>query len=1037
MRISAIAIVLAFSMSSAALPAVEEVTVTVRVRTTEGRAIPQSYVALVPIWRPSSRPLIEEIAAKGSSVFRVPAGTYQVIAGAKGFAISSTEPTKVTEKSGRSLDVELNPLVTARGTMMDNEGRPIVGGHVSSIHGAIPAPLGRLSELAVRHLAADWRAKPDEHGHWTLMVPEGTVPLLFEAPGAAAEWRIHSTIDNLPLHVSLSTGASLTVTTDRVDPNMIVTLSREDSDSQKRIFENEQARVWAEWSRTTELTWTSLPPGTYAIYAKYPAPYYFMQSAVKLATVILEPEDHGTMKVTLPAAREPASSASLFLRGASRSDLGEELQAFGRDAAGTPQRLEQFIEDVIGGSVVHLRTDGIRPPLYMTTWDRFFSTVPDLAESSQGANQEPWPVVVHQRVDAHFLLRSADEELLPPQAGLAVLRDCRSASRVMVPIQIRGSIGQFTAAAGCQGMVLELEPFEPVITGQMLAPGEQSLGEFVLRAAGSVDVRVVRDPSGAVVPGATVRAFNGEVPAGSSMVVKEALTDDRGWARLSGLPSYWKLRVTAQTAEGDTSEAAIVRVQPREQALIDPLEVPDAAVMIVDAKIDEAFLTRFPATRVVTLLVRPADPDRESEKRQENTAKENSATRFERLHPGRWLVSGIVSVAGTYSLFDIEDVQLKAGEERRVEATIEPNVFEGIVTSEGRGVAAKVIVKDRDRLLYFNTDTSGLFNAALDDKGTYKVSVARLSAQGNVIPIGDVSFIDPARRIEIAIPSGGSVTARVRRDDRPVPNAVVWLSRREPSGHVEQITNRGGTTNAGGETVFSDLIPGEWTFSVRETGQRKGAEETVTVEQGQTIVVELELTSAAAIEGRIRDLGGSPVPRARVECLFTGPSGLPESASTDTDAEGGFVIELVPPTPSFALCSMIGPMGTVDAFRSVPGHQANLSVSGATGRLHISDWVEYRNPDNTWLVAQDGRVISLSAVAVKIGQFGTALSIPALAAGSWKVVRIDSLRDWVALAGGLGMSLPTVAEVTLRSGGFETIHLNDTAPDRQGSGQYR
>jgi hypothetical protein len=973
---------------------------------------------------------VEEITEKGVFVVRVPSGTYQLIAGARGFEIVSQPLVEITEKSGTSLAIVLPALKPVTGRLKDSEGGPVIGGRVATVNAAIPAPLGKLSELAVRHLASDWSVTADARGEWKLMVPQGTVPLLFEAPGSAAEWRTHSATDLTTLDVSLSRGATLTVTTDRVDPNLVVTLSREDAGRQSGILDDEQTRVWARWTSTNVLTWDSLPPGTYGVYAKYPAARYFMQSAVKLTTVKLGPGEH-RQNLTLPPARRPvAKAAALFLWGVPPSDLAGDFVAYGRDAAGNPQRLEHFVEAVISGSVVHVKTDGVRPPLYATTGDRFFATVPDLADAVQEANAKPWLAAGHPRADAQFSLRFVEEDLQPPQSGLAVLRDCNKIPRVTVPIEISNSIGQFTAAGGCQGMVLELEPFEPVIPNRALLPGDQSLGEYVLRGAGAADVRVVRDPSGAFVPGATVQAVSAETPGQRPVVVKETLTDDRGWASLSGLPSYWKLRLIAETPDGDTSDPAIVRIQPRERAVIDPLPVPEPAALIVDAKIDGAVLDRFPGTRVVAVHVSPADPERSSEKRQENTVHSTAPTRFDRLHPGRWLIMGVVRVAGVHSLFDIEDLELKAGEERRVEATVEPNVFEGIVTSNGKSVVAKVMIRDRDRTLYFNTDTDGVFRVVLQERGTYAVAVARLSAQGNTIPIGNVGFTDPTRRIEIALPETGSVTARVRRGERPVPGAIVWLSRRDDTGRVDRISGRGGTTNVAGETAFEDVTPGVWTFSVRGAEQRQGAEKTVTVEAGKKIVIDLELTSAAAIEGTIRDLGGSPLPRASVECLFKGPSGNADRARVDTDAEGAFAVDLIPPAPPSALCSVIGPMGTVDAFKAVPGQKINLSVSGARGVLQIADWPEYRDPDAAWLIAQDGRVISLRTVASKIGQFGSPLTIPGLAAGVWKVVRVDSLSQWLALVGGMGLSLPAVEQITLRGGATETIYLNGISPDR-------
>lgn len=1021
-------VVLLLSMFvSRSAAAIGDITVTVRVRTTGGEPVAGAYVALVPVWRPSSRPLAEEVADKGVSVLRVLPGTYRLIAGARGYAVSQQGPIAVSEKGGTELAIALPALKSAGGTVTNDAGNPVAGARIATVNGAIPAPLGTLSELAVRHLAADWSTTTDERGRWELRLPEGAVPLLFEAAGRAAEWRIRPADDAATLDVSLSKGAMLQVTTDRVDRDLILTLSREDSKAAEGVVAAEDPRVWARWTKTNLLTWSSLPPGVYGVYAKYPDPRYFMQTAAKLATVTLAPDEEKAVQVVLPALRRPVTtSTAMFVRGISRANLGEGLAVFGRNATGNRQRAEHFVEEVTGGSVVHVKTEDLLPPFHAVTADRFFSTIPDVAEARQDVNAEPWPAAVLPRADAHLHLRFVEKDLQAPHAGVAVLRNCDKADRITVPIEIRAdNLARFTAAAGCQSTVLEFEPFEPVVTGTVLLPGDQSLGEYTLRGAGSADVHVVRGPGGTLVADATVRAISDELGGGRAVVVKEGVTNDRGWTLLSGLPAHSSLRVIAETPEGDKSDPAALRLRPREHGLIDPLTITEPAVLVVDTRIDEAFLARFPAARIVTLLVRPADPDRHAERRQENTPKTgDTSTRFERLHAGKWLVSGAVSVAGTYSVVEIAAVELKTGETRHVEATIAPNVFEGVITSNGKGVAARVIIQDRGRTLYFNSDAAGMFHAVLENRGTYRVAAARLSAQANVIPIGNVAFTDPSRRIEIAIPPTGGVKVRVRLGERPVPGALVWVSRRTDAGVVEQLTRRVRTTNVNGDATFDDLAPGAWTIAAHDKENRRGAEETITVSGGKSVPVDLELAGSAAIEGIIRDLGGSPLPRARVDCLFVGSTGRADRASTDSDTEGAFAIDLPAAAPRSVLCGVIGPLGTVDAFKSTPGQPVELTVSGATATLRISDWAEYANPEMVWLVASDGRIISLNTVAMKLGRFGAPLIIPALAAGRWRVVRIDSVPQWSTLAGGMGVSLPALAEITLRAGTTETIQLN-------------
>ena len=1002
-----------------------DIAVTVRVHTAGASPVAQAYVAIVPAWQPSSRPLVEEIAEKGVSILHVPAGKYWLIAGVKGFGVSSRGPVSVTKTSGVNLVIELPPLKPMTGTVRDEEGRPLGGARVEGLNAAVPPPLGTLSELAVRYLASDLSVTTDQNGTWTRKLPDGAVPLLFEAPGRAAEWRIRPENGPSTFDVSLPKGATLKVTTDRVDPNLIVTLSREDSAAAGSLAD-EEPRVWARWTKSTVLAWNSLPPGVYGVYSKYPDPHYFMQTALKLTTVTLVAADQRAICIALPSARRPAtSSGALFLKSVSRKDLGEGLQTYGRDAAGHQKLVEHFVEEVMGGSVVYVKTDGVRGPFYGFTKDRFFSTVPDLAESRQDASAEPWPAAVHPRAGARLHLRFAEQDLPSPHSGVAVLRDCSEGDRVTVPIEIgQDNLARFTAAAGCQSTVLEFAPFEPVVTERVLQPGEQSLGDFLLHGAGSADVHVVRDPGGALVAGATVRATSDSLPGQKTIVVKEALTDDRGWARLSGLPVRRRLRVVGETGDGDLSDAVVLRVDPLERGVIDPLPITEPATVIADVKIDKAFLERFPSSRIVMLAMRPSDRSRESERRQDDTPKNDTPVRFERLHAGSWRLEGVVNAAGNYSPVEIGDLDVKAGETRRLERTITPNVFEGIVTSDGKGLRAKITIEDGTNRMNFISDADGIFHAVLQEKGTYRVGVARLSSQGNIIPIGEVGFNDPSRRIEIAIPKGGSVTARVRHGDQPLPRTVVWVSRREDSGNVEELSNRGGTTDLNGDVTFDDLIPGSWTFSVRDTETRRGAQRAVTVDEGADIAIVLDFADAARIEGTIHDLGGSPLSGAHVDCLFVGPTGNPDRAGAESNSDGAFSVDLIPPAPPVALCSVVTPMGTVDAFKAFPGQTLDLRVPAATAALTISDWND-KNPYLFWLVATDGRAINLNAVA-PTGIFRSAVSIAALTAGRWKIIRAGSLSQLLSIAAGMGNSLPPITEFTLSAGTAETIHLDNS-----------
>ncbi len=1021
----AAAVFLLGSLSLNAAPPASEnlVPVTVRVQMPAGEAARDAYVALVPLWRPASRPQAEEIAKKGVSYFHVSPGTYLLIAGAKGVAFTSQELV-VAPKSGADKSVRLSALETVKGIVRDGDGHPVAGARVIAASVAIPAPLGKLSALAGKYLLPDRSTTTDSRGEWSLGSPAGASPMLIEAPGFGAEWRNRPKDAAAILDVSLSKGATLNVTTDRVDTDMIVTLAQEGAGAATSIPADQQPLVWAKWATSKTLDWSSLAPGVYGIYTRYPEPRYFMQAATKIATVTLSPAEHRSVRIALPPVRRPATSvASLFVEDASDKGLGEGLEAFGSGPDGLARGVESVVEDVVGGWVIYLNTEGARPPFHAMTKNRFVTPTGSLANATRDANAKPWPAAAYPRADAQVKLRFAEKDVQIPKSGMARQIDCGEESHgIAVPFEIRkDGFARFTVAAACQSLVLEVEPFEPVVTRKNLQPGEQSLGEFILRAAGLADVRVARDPGGALVAGATVRIAtrDDESETKAPIVVAERVTDERGWAHFSGLPPYRELKVTAETPQGEKADGVTLRVKPRERSVVDPLGVPEPATLVVDAKIDAAVLSRFPSARVVALDIAPPDPSRESERMHESVA--DAPIRFGPLRPGRWLVSGLVVIGKSWEPFELGDLELKAGETRRLDARITPNVFEGIAVSEGKPVAAKIFVDVRGQTMAFSSDPAGVFSVILEEKGIYRVAAAPLRAQSNVSPIGDIAFTDPSRRIEIEMPRLASVTTRVRVGDQPAPHVMVRMSRRDDGGSVDRMTDRVRTTDLEGKTTFDDISSGLWTFTVKDAESGSGVEKSIAVEAGDDKTIDLDLDTEATIEGTIRGLGGSPLPHARVDCLFVGSTGNPDRASAVSNAEGDFHVDLIPPAPPYALCGVIGPMGSVDAARMIPGQRSEVTVPGSTGTLRISNWTDRVRPDTSWLVAPDGRAVSLSTVADALGQFGSTLTIPALAAGRWMLVRVESMPQWLTLANGLGASLPAVSEITIRSGITETI----------------
>jgi hypothetical protein len=1051
------------------------VSIRIRVLSPAGEPVHDAYIGIVPDWRREGRPWVERVAENGSAVFELPEKSYRVIAGGRGYGVAEV-PLSISAKTGKVFDIRLAPLKAIEGEVSDERGNPIAGVRVANLNAAIAPPLGMLSELAVRHLSQEWSTVTDERGVWRLRIPDATVPLIFEAPGYAAQCVNYRPSDPTSLDVVLPRGGALHLATDRSDPEMIVTLARGGGDTASTIPVGLQRQIWARWARSSDpersegegsgwvggtlnsdiyappapqiprstlgmtaraepatLAWESLPPGQYAVYAKYPDPLHFMQKAVQIAAFNLAAGESHELQVDLPASIPRAKkSVAMFLKGIHVTDLGDEVAAFARGPNGLAQRIDQVAEDVVGGTVLHLKAEGVTGPFYAVTPDRLVSSGSYPSEEGDGTNSAPSAAILLPRANASLRLHSAEENLplAPAEVSLAVFHECphAAAKRVTVAMDMRkDGLVLLNAPAGCRSAVLSFQTFEPLVLERPLSPGDQYLGDFVLHAGAAADVHVTRDPSGSLVSGATVRvgAVRKERPDHSLVAVAEAVTGDDGWARLAGLPVLRDLEVSAETVDGQRSVSASLRLAPHDHALIDPLAIPEPATLVLDAGVSETVRARFPGARVEVVFIEMEDPSRRTpEERQQNVEQDNAPVRFNHLFPGRWRIKALVKVAGTRAMLDADDVVLKAGETRSVSAIFDPPVFNGRVTAAGKGIAARMTFRDPMSKVLEMTDSAedGTFHLVLPKRGTYRLDLVRLRSQDDIIPIGDVDLTDPARPVEIVLPRS-RVTVHVRGDGRPLAGVEVRLSLPHDGIAGVETDERVQLTDPSGDVTFDAVGPGVAIVAVRESRSGRGAQRVVAVEEGKDVDVRLDAGPGTSIAGTVRDAGGKPVSEVALDCLVPLEAGAVHAVSTSTDSEGRFSMDLDGPVPSGALCSLIAPFGTVDAFKADPGEPVNLTLPAATGSLRITDWGSRSIPGIFWLAAADGRVISLSSVAARIGRTGAPLTIPGLPAGKWRLVRISSLQQWLGLASGLASSFPTGADLDIHPGEARTILL--------------
>jgi hypothetical protein len=993
------------------------VAVKVRVHDGAGKSIRGAYIALVPAWRPTSRPLAEAIAESDVTTLSVPSGDYRLIAGAPGHAVWSRQPITVASEPIET-SISLPNLRNISGIVMDDAGQPIGGASIRTAHGATAPALGSFSALAVKHLERDWSAITREDGRWTMAIPSGSTPLLIEAPGLAEEWRVVQENDPASIDVRLIRGASLQVTLDRSDADVVVTLARQSAKNDNAVPSDIQPRVWARWGSARTLRWQSLHAGTYAIQAKYPKPEFFQQAALTLGTIELRAGEEKKIELRLPAKRIAETQTSqLFISRWNRTNLAS-VSGVAQTNDGGARLVDTFTEDVMYGWVVHFRARDVRRPFAAINADEVFSTPP---RPDTASDTEPPLATQHPRADAWLQLRLEAKDDALPRTGAATLRNCADDAIVAVPVEVKADgIARFTAPARCRTLVLTFPPFEAAVLEQPLQPGDQSLGELTLRRGGAAEVSVVY-PDERPVAKALVRVTTVENDAGSNTLVAELTTDDEGRVRFSALPVERDLRFTAESSSGDRADAAIARIASGEQRVLDPLVILAPATIIAEPRIDRGVLQRFPAARISSVMLRPQDPARAGETQQRNTASEAGPVQFDRVHPGRWNIDVWVSVAGVSTVLRARTLDVESGKTYRIDDIVQPNVFEGFVKEpDGRGVAARVTLDENGRRPHFDSDERGVFYVVLQDKGPRMVAVARASDQGTLIPVGEIDFSDPARPIEIVIPSGATIDVRVRTNDKPVAGIVVTIGRRTSSGAFEEFTSRGRFTDEQGVARFTDVAPGDWTLSAKHSDGSRADKDIRAIDE-RKLSVTLELTEGGKIAGAIRDGGRPPAARPHVDCIFVGVAGIPTRANGDAAPDGAFVVELPPPPPKHALCSVTTAAGTVDAFSAVPGTQNDFTLSATRGELRIDGWASRTDRELLWLVTSDGRAAHLSTIASRLRPASPTLVLPALAAGEWILVRVQAPADLQAIANRMGFALPPLARVRVAPGAPQTI----------------
>jgi hypothetical protein len=222
-------------------------------------------------------------------------------------------------------------------------------------------------------------------------------------------------------------------------------------------------------------------------------------------------------------------------------------------------------------------------------------------------------------------------------------------------------------------------------------------------------------------------------------------------------------------------------------------------------------------------------------------------------------------------------------------------------------------------------------------------------------------------------------------------------------------------TGTDGQARIEGLLPGQWVVFVPANGH---AEKSVTVSDTEAVYVDLDVTKGLTITGTVMQTFGAPVSDAKVTCLLPGPDGVPYMRLAFTGNDGSFDLGARVASRSTVLCSVTSFSGA-QGYRVIPGEHARLVLPANPATLRVNNLPAMDRFSGLWLVSRDGRLIEVSPYVPRLPDAG-ALTIPALAPEGWKLVRVSSPSEWMALTM-RGGALAGIIDVTLKPDERKTV----------------
>lgn len=982
-----------------------------------------AYVALVAADDVTRRPADEAVAMAGSAELVVPAGPYLLVAVAGGHAMAF-EPHAIAGPGVQQLNVHLQKNSVLTGTVVDAEGRPVANAVVARAGLDAPSAISELSPAGMSALRENGSTRTDEGGRWSLPSPSLTkIPLTVHAPGYATAWisleKRASTDTALP-PVALEKACRLTVEMDRMDEEMLVIpRSRASSPFPAEWLDRSRART----ATAPVLEWPSLAAGVYDLYAVNTNPLKF-QKPEKLTTVHLESAgQQARVKVSLPQPR-PAKTAYVRLLLPRIADTAS-MKAWAETSV--PAEIAFTEEDAVGGRVVYLDTAAAPERTYLTTSHQIFLPRSGSRAGALGVQMLP-------RGTLSFRLVAPAGTKLPTavRGAFSACAKDEPARPMSFAVSNNGAV-EMAVPAACRVAVIETGDFAPVAASFAVKPMEKrALRDFRLSRSARAEVHVVRQPGGARAEGMMVRA---RVKRGGTFIALPPVkTDAGGVAQLAGLPPDEDLVIEAFKEGSELKGSVLVRLEPGQSAVVDPLEIPEPGSLWLTAGLDDEFLKSFPSASLFAVRLERTKTDEKQppDTRDLRLQSNKSTVELAELVPGTWGVQLLVRVDGVVQNLDVDPVEIQAGRIEEAERTAKPAIVEGVVLARHQGVEAFIDVRDwpagpATTSRAFASKSDGSFRLVLPREGTYDIDVRRkVPEDAPGIVLGTRELV-PGRRLELVLPANGVVVTTMA-GGKPAPNTQILLKRRAyaENGGVSQLTMQG-RTNEEGQAFFDAVLDGPWIVEASVSPELPVTQGNLTVDPAVEVTsITLHLDETARLEGSVFTAGGGLARSGAVDCVYVGQDLVVRSARSPILADGTYTMKFAKPAPENLNCGVTTADGAILPFRAKPGTRFDLFLPQDTGMLRISDFGTMVVADRFWLVADD-QLFDLTWAARAVGSRWAPLVLSRVPAGRWRLVRAPS-PDLLAVVQ-RRQGIDVLSDLQIASGGsHETSILPPQAP---------